>query len=813
MRFKIFFFLAFFATSAVSAQLYDNRNRYLLSPHHYDRFEQELDGPPKKPAKRYIPRKTSSRNSYNYYRNRVNQYSKSYLTHIEFYESFRNPDIHGRYTSSKKILGGSESGINLKDCHCNYGSDIKAFDSWYRAQQMGRRALLNFYEGLFEKKLEKLLNKNFPNFKEAQKAFYKEYGKIKDNKYRQQVSNMISNDLYRSQLEFGKAKSYYRFFDYVKKQNDINIRQTSSRTVKTQNDNNIRKTSSRTNDLVGGLVVDGQLIRLPSRRRGAPRRLMYRTSNLNTLYNNMKDNYKSLLISKKISDGLNHSFSLFYDYLSEKYIDHYNDESNYEYRLGAFNGYIEHYQNQVGYGVRLPTHNYGNYMLFEVPYNENELRTFFKKRLAKNIDYTYRGSLPTIETAIANVAMFELDEFNSRELSLIRLNRLKDKEHKKRLYGKIKQAVLNKKTLKNAVIQYFKNAIPIDYNAIQAVKDAVGSRLENKPFKWSELENMPYLQYQNVTNPSTIFLLDLTVRREGRSRRAPSYYEYKKYKGIANVLKYLYDNPKYRSVEGATLRHFLKQKGLNVPSSLSNRDLGTLFDFGGGNSNTLTIQFSDYAKKYITNFQHYDGKYGTSLFTDLVKLKKLYDILKERPVDFSNNKKPCVGDPVPNPEIAPQKNSGIQGGMHDTCARKNRKAICKGVKGRKLHNGVDLKNPYGAPIYAIYDGVATKHTQYKNGKITGAGYYSVIESKINGQNVRMVYFHLQEDNRITGAVKAGDIIGYQGDSGNLKNGILQGHAISHVHIKTQVNGIDDNPLNHMKTKINPNTGKLISRCN
>jgi hypothetical protein len=219
-----------------------------------------------------------------------------------------------------------------------------------------------------KKKLEKLLNKNFPNFKEAQKAFYKEYGKIKDNKYRQQVSNMISNDLYRSQLEFGKAKSYYRFFDYVKKQNDINIRQTSSRTVKTQNDNNIRKTSSRTNDLVGGLVVDGQLIRLPSRRRGAPRRLMYRTSNLNTLYNNMKDNYKSLLISKKISDGLNHSFSLFYDYLSEKYIDHYNDESNYEYRLGAFNGYIEHYQNQVGYGVRLPTHNYGNYMLFEVPY-------------------------------------------------------------------------------------------------------------------------------------------------------------------------------------------------------------------------------------------------------------------------------------------------------------------------------------------------------------------------------------------------------------------------------------------------------------
>jgi murein DD-endopeptidase MepM/ murein hydrolase activator NlpD len=176
--------------------------------------------------------------------------------------------------------------------------------------------------------------------------------------------------------------------------------------------------------------------------------------------------------------------------------------------------------------------------------------------------------------------------------------------------------------------------------------------------------------------------------------------------------------------------------------------------------------------------------------------------------------KPCKGDPVFNPEIAPQTNSGIQGGMHDTCARWNKKTSCKGIKGRKWHNGVDLKNPYGAPIYAIYDGTVTKHVQRdESGNLDGAGYYSAIVSNVNGQTVRMVYFHLQEDNRITGNIQAGEIIGYQGDSGNLKSGIADGYTESHVHIKAQENGANVNPLNHFKTKIDLNTGQLINPCN
>jgi hypothetical protein len=176
--------------------------------------------------------------------------------------------------------------------------------------------------------------------------------------------------------------------------------------------------------------------------------------------------------------------------------------------------------------------------------------------------------------------------------------------------------------------------------------------------------------------------------------------------------------------------------------------------------------------------------------------------------------KPCQGDPLQNPEIAPQTNSGIQGGLHDTCARRNDAYTCKGIRGRKWHNGVDIKNSYGTPIFAVYDGHATIHEQRDKitGKLKGAGFYVAIKSNVNGKTVRLVFFHLQEDNRIIGKIKAGDIIGYQGDSGNLKNGISQGYTESHVHIKAQENGLNVNPLNHFKTKIDHNTGQVTNNC-
>ena len=175
-----------------------------------------------------------------------------------------------------------------------------------------------------------------------------------------------------------------------------------------------------------------------------------------------------------------------------------------------------------------------------------------------------------------------------------------------------------------------------------------------------------------------------------------------------------------------------------------------------------------------------------------------------------SEKPPCPGNPVPNPEIAPQTNSGIDGGLHGTCTRTG--TACNGVLGLRVHDGVDLKNPYGAPVYAMYDGTARLAIQTKNGKITGAGYHVSITSIVNGNTIRLVFFHLQENNRVSGEVKAGDIIGYQGDSGNLKDAIDQKLTISHVHIKARLNGQMVNPLNYLATTIDPSTGQVTKPC-
>ncbi len=154
-------------------------------------------------------------------------------------------------------------------------------------------------------------------------------------------------------------------------------------------------------------------------------------------------------------------------------------------------------------------------------------------------------------------------------------------------------------------------------------------------------------------------------------------------------------------------------------------------------------------------------------------------------------KKPCAGDPVPNPEIAPQKgSSGTQGAMYGNSSSGSCKRYgandCNTPRNKK-HDGIDLKNEQGEPIFAMFDGYiySSKYDRY------GAGYNTRIHSTVNGKNILISYFHLQENSRILQTsnpltyVKAGDIIGYQGDSGNLKGAIASGGVDSHIHIEVR----------------------------
>ncbi len=174
-------------------------------------------------------------------------------------------------------------------------------------------------------------------------------------------------------------------------------------------------------------------------------------------------------------------------------------------------------------------------------------------------------------------------------------------------------------------------------------------------------------------------------------------------------------------------------------------------------------------------------------------------------------KKPCEGDPVSNPQIAPQSSSGMNGGLHGTCTRTG--SGCTANPSFRIHDGVDLANPFGAPIYAMYDGVATLATQFDDqGNVVKAGYHVSIISNVDGDTVRLVFFHMQEEGRVSGAVSAGDVIGYQGVSGNLGNAIAQNITESHVHVKARKNGEMANPLDYLTTNINPTTGEVTNPC-
>lgn len=155
-------------------------------------------------------------------------------------------------------------------------------------------------------------------------------------------------------------------------------------------------------------------------------------------------------------------------------------------------------------------------------------------------------------------------------------------------------------------------------------------------------------------------------------------------------------------------------------------------------------------------------------------------------------KKPCEGNPIIGEvKIAAQKGkSGAMGAMFGNssnggCVRYGG-SDCTGERNKK-HDGIDIESNFGTPIYAMYDGFiySTKHDS------EGAGYYTRIQSTINGETILISYFHLQKDNRILESssplryVKAGEIIGYQGDSGNLKDAVAKGTVDSHLHIEVR----------------------------
>ena len=96
----------------------------------------------------------------------------------------------------------------------------------------------------------------------------------------------------------------------------------------------------------------------------------------------------------------------------------------------------------------------------------------------------------------------------------------------------------------------------------------------------------------------------------------------------------------------------------------------------------------------------------------------------------------------------------------------------------KNHAGLDSCGPHGCEIYSVTDGVVRVNA-YESG---GAGNYVSIGKTINGKLHVFLYMHMKERSKLKKgqAVKAGDLIGYQGSTGNSTG--------SHLHFGVKVEG-------------------------
>jgi murein DD-endopeptidase MepM/ murein hydrolase activator NlpD len=96
----------------------------------------------------------------------------------------------------------------------------------------------------------------------------------------------------------------------------------------------------------------------------------------------------------------------------------------------------------------------------------------------------------------------------------------------------------------------------------------------------------------------------------------------------------------------------------------------------------------------------------------------------------------------------------------------------------RMHKGVDIGAPYGAPIYAAFDGVISYA-----GPQGGYGRVIVIA---HGDGISTAYGHMSSFVRTSGRVRAGDLIAYVGAAGDATG--------PHLHFEVRRDGAQFDPL-------------------
>ena len=167
----------------------------------------------------------------------------------------------------------------------------------------------------------------------------------------------------------------------------------------------------------------------------------------------------------------------------------------------------------------------------------------------------------------------------------------------------------------------------------------------------------------------------------------------------------------------------------------------------------------------------------------------------------TNPEKPCPGNPIKNPQIAPQLgNSGTNGGLFSDQYRRY-----SDDGSRRPHAGLDIRTYMGQNIYSMHQGVVSAVVPSRG----ALGNYVVIESQVGGQTISISYSHLQPDflPKVGDEVSPGTVVGRSGDSGSLRGAKADNYAVQHIHIEAWIgdyqyisNDVDPSVKNDLSKK-------------
>jgi len=141
-------------------------------------------------------------------------------------------------------------------------------------------------------------------------------------------------------------------------------------------------------------------------------------------------------------------------------------------------------------------------------------------------------------------------------------------------------------------------------------------------------------------------------------------------------------------------------------------------------------------------------------------------------IDQVSSRRPCLGDPVSFPMLAPQSVSSMKGARFGPTRRYSDGSP-------KMHNGLDLRLSPGSKVYAMHDGYVVD-VAYGN----DWGDYVVCLSTIKRKQLYIIYAHLGSVLVSKGdLLRAGDEIARSGKSGNLKKAVEEGYTDPHLHLE------------------------------